>query len=186
MNFPIIDSHLHLWDTRNVSYPWLEEYPLLNKPYLLSELMDATKALHLESFVFVQACNDISQAIVEVNWASALAKRDARLRGIIAYAPLEQGEEIYSHLTALKIYPLVRGVRRSLQDEASDFCLQEKFIAAVKLLPEFNFNLDISVRPHQLPAVTELVAQCPQVNFILDHLGRPLVAAKELQPWQDN
>ena len=37
-----------------------------------------------------------------------------------------------------------------------------------------------------MPAVIRLVEQCPDVRFVLNHLGKPDVAGKQLQPWQDN
>ncbi len=186
MHFPITDSHLHLWDNKNLNYPWLESVPSLNQSFLLTELMDATKTLHIESFVFVQSDCDAAQSLAEANWVLDLAKRDARIHGIVAHASLELGDEVRTHLAALKENKLVKGIRRLLQAEADDFCLQQKFIDGVRLLAEFNFSFDLCVKPHQLPAVIRLVEQCPDVRFVLNHLGKPDVAGKQLQPWQDN
>ncbi|EKD54299.1 MAG: hypothetical protein ACD_60C00099G0007 [uncultured bacterium] len=186
MHFPITDSHVHLWDKQELNYSWLQSLPELNQSFLLSELMDATHSLHIESFVFVQAECDVNQSLAEVAWVTRLAKRDARIHGIVAQAPLEQGELIKTQLAELKKNKLVKGIRRVLQSEADDFCLQQNFIQGVKLLSEFNFSFDVCVKAHQLPAVIRLVEQCPKVNFILDHLGKPNVAEKKMSPWQEN
>ncbi len=79
MNFPITDSHFHLWDDKNLNYPWLDSMPMLNRAYVLSDLMDATKTLHLESCVFVQSGCEAEQSIAEVDRVTELAKRDARI-----------------------------------------------------------------------------------------------------------
>ncbi len=104
--------------------------------------------------------------------------------GMIAHASLECGNEARAHLENLKKYPLVKGVRRLLLAEKNDFCLQEKFIEGVKLLPEFNLSFDICVTTQQLPFVIRMVEQCPEVKFILEHLGNPNMVAKELDFWQ--
>jgi L-fuconolactonase len=186
MRFPITDSHLHLWDNQNLNYPWLEKVPTLNQAFLLTELMDATKSLHIESFVFVQSDCDVTQSLAEATWVSELAKRDARIHGIVAHAPLEIGLEVKSHLAALKENKLVKGIRRLLQSEPDDFFAQAKLLQGIQLLPEFNFSFDLCVKPNQLPVAIRLVEQCPEVRFVLNHLGRPNVAEKQLQPWQDN
>lgn len=186
MHFPITDSHLHLWDNNNLNYPWLEKMPTLNQSFLLTDLMDATKSLHIESFVFVQAECEPQQSLAEVNWVFELAKRDARIHGIVAHAPLELGADVKPHLTALKENKLVKGVRRLLQAETDDFCLEKKFVTGVQLLSDYNFSFDLCVKPHQLPAAIRLVEQCQDVRFVLNHLGKPNIAKKQLQPWQDN
>lgn len=184
MHFPITDSHLHLWDNKTLDYPRLERMPMLNRTYLLSDLMDATKSLHIESFLFVQSECDPGQSIAEVNWVNDLAKRDSRIQGIVAYAPLELGNEVRSHLEVLKSLPHVKGVRRMLLNEQDDFCLQPTFIEGIQMLAEFNFSFDICVNPQQLPAAIKLVEQCPQIKFVLDHLGKPNIVNEQLSIWQ--
>lgn len=186
MHFPITDSHLHLWDDKHLNYPWLASMPMLNRSYLLSDFMEATKSLHLASCVFIQSGCEDAQSLAEVNWVTQLARRDARIRGIIAYASIETGKEIRPYLEILKNNKLVKGVRRMFLTEKNDFCLQEKCIEGIKLLAEFNFSFEISVHAAQLPAVIRMVEQCPQVKFILEHLGNPNMAEKECDMWQKN
>ena len=40
-NFPIVDSHLHIWNLDRLSYPWLENVPMLNRDYLIDEYRQA-------------------------------------------------------------------------------------------------------------------------------------------------
>ncbi|MFC6937661.1 amidohydrolase family protein [Actinomadura yumaensis] len=42
---------------------------------------------------------------------------------------------------------------------------------------------DLVVLPHQLPACAEAAAAHPELTFVLDHLGKPGIAAGELSPW---
>lgn len=186
MNFSIVDSHFHLWDKNNLHYPWLEKVPPLDQSFLLSELLEATKNLHVESFIFIQSECDHAQSMDEVRWVAKLAERDARIRGMVAYAPLEEGVAAIPYLDALKEFPLVKGVRRILHAEADDFCMQQQFVEGVQLLAQYNLSFDVSAYPRQLPAVIQLVKQVPEVKFILDHLGRPTVSAGQSQAWEEN
>ncbi len=80
--------------------------------------------------------------------------------------------------------PSVEGIRRNLQDETPDFCLQDVFVRGVKGLPSYPLSFDICVRQPQVAAVTELARRLPEVRFILDHLGKPDLKAGRLELWQ--
>jgi L-fuconolactonase len=80
--------------------------------------------------------------------------------------------------------PSVRGVRRLLQDERLGFATQPGFVEAVRLLAEYDLSFDICIRHFQLPDVIELVERCPNVRFVLDHLGKPGIEAREIDGWQ--
>jgi L-fuconolactonase len=97
---------------------------------------------------------------------------------------LELGEAARAKLEQLAKHPLVKGIRRNLQGEPdSEFCLQPGFIGGVKMLAEFGFTFDLCVRHEQLRSVIELVQLVPEVNFILDHFGKPDVRGKKNGPW---
>ena len=56
----------------------------------------------------------------------------------------------------------------------------------MQLLAERNLTFDLCVSHEQLPAVAALVEACPGTSFVLDHLGKPAVAAALLDPWRDD
>ena len=72
IDFPIVDTHLHLWDPKLISYPWLDNVPLLNKPYLLSDFNNACGKVHVEKMVFLQCECDPSQYRTEVEWVTGI------------------------------------------------------------------------------------------------------------------
>ena len=85
----------------------------------------------------------------------------------------------------MAISPLIKGVRRNLQDEtAPDFCLRPDFVAGVRLLAEYDLSFDLCIKHWQLPGVIELVRLCPGTAFILDHLGKPDIKQQQLDSWQ--
>jgi L-fuconolactonase len=179
---PIIDAHIHFWDPGTRHHAWLSGEPLLARRFVPDHVM--TGHHDVVGFVFVQAdCRD-SEALDEVAWVSRLAQAEPRLQAIVAHAALERGSRVRDHLEMLAAYPRVAGIRRLLQDEPDGLMAQPSFVAGVRLLAEFGFSFDVCVRHWQLPAVAGLVAGCPEVTFVLDHVGKPAIAAGGLDPWR--
>ena len=180
----MIDTHVHLWDLDRAPYVWLDKLPVLQKTHGLAEFEAATSEARV---VFVECTGSFDDGASqrEVAWVSGLAERDTRIQGIVAHASLERGYKDRKHLTWLAQQPLVKGVRRLLQGEADpNFCLQPAFLDGVRSLAEYSFTFDICVFHHQLPSVIQLVEACPDVRFVLDHLGKPPVREGKMEPWK--
>lgn len=181
----LIDSHMHLWNPDLLTYSWLSDIPPLNRPFLPSDFRTAITSFEVESAVFVQADCLPQQGIEEVKWVSQIAA-DVPVSGIVAFAPLEHGDAARPTLQALTAYPLVKGIRRLIQSEPAGFSTQPDFIKGVQALVDYGFSFDLCIRHHQLPDVIKLVAQCPQVSFVLDHIGKPDIAHGEIDRWRED
>jgi len=176
-----IDSHLHLWDSAHLSYPWLKEVPGIDRAFSLADY-DADAS----GFVFVECTGSMRDDVSkdEVEWVESLALVDPRIKGIVAHASLERGEATQAHLEWLASRSLVKGVRRLLQGELDPrFCLQPAFLDGVLLLAAHNLPFDVCVYHHQMPAVVELVRSVPEVQFVLDHAGKPAIKSGNLGDW---
>ncbi|MAG13960.1 MAG: amidohydrolase [Spirochaetales bacterium] len=184
-NFPIVDTHLHVWDPKNLSYPWLEDIPFLNKPYLLDGYHSARGLIDVEKMVFMQAECDPAQYREEADWVSSLAADDSSLAAIIPWAPLEDGDTARPALEALAANKLVKGIRRIIQFEPDlAFCLKPNFVKGVQLLPEYNLHFEICIAHIHLENTIKLVDRCPEVRFILDHIGKPDIKNHIMEPWK--
>jgi L-fuconolactonase len=185
IDFPIVDTHLHLWDINNLSYPWLSDVPLLNRTFLPDDYDKACGGLKVEKMVFMQCECDTSQYKQEVAWVSELARKDTRLKGIVAWAPLENGEGARSEIEELKKNPLIKGIRRIIQFEPDlEFCLRAGFIEGVNLLPEYGLTFDICISHIHNKSLLRFLDKCPGVPMILDHIGKPDIRNKVLDPWR--
>ena len=180
---PIVDSHIHFWDPGQLNYPWLQDLPPLNRAFLPAQLTQAAAAVNLQKIVFVQADCVPEDGLAEVAWVSQLAQTEPCIQGIVAFAPLENGTASATYLGKLKAFPLVKGVRRLIQSEALGFANQPSFIQGVQQLAQFGFSFDICIVHTQMSEAIELVSQCPEVAFVLDHFGKPAIADKRLEPW---
>ena len=185
IDFPIVDTHLHIWDTNKLRYPWLDAIPLLNRPYLPEKYNAACGHVKVDAMVFLQCECDPVQYRQEAEWVSGLAQQERRIQGIVPWAPLEKGEAVGPELEALCRNKLVKGIRRIIQFEQDpEFCLRPDFIKGVRLLADFDLSFDICVSHFQMANAIEFVRQCPEVQFILDHIGKPDIRNRILDPWR--
>ncbi len=185
IDFPIGDTHLHIWDPDKFFYPWLADVPPLNRAYLIDEYSQECGEVAVDKMVFVQAEADSAQSREEVAWVTSVAAKDPRIQGIVAWAPLERGDAVDSELAALANNPLVKAIRRIIQfEEDTEFCLRPDFVRGVQSLPNHNLTFDICINHLQMANTLLMVEQCPDVTFILDHIGKPDIKNQLFDPWK--
>ncbi|HWJ72764.1 MAG TPA: amidohydrolase family protein [Kaistia sp.] len=183
---PFVDTHVHLWDPARLRYAWLDGSETLDRRHELPEFRAATEGLPLEAMVFLQCDADPSQYLDEARWVASLAKEEPRLKGIVAFAPVERGAAVREALEPLAELDLLRGVRRLIQSEPDpEFCLKPDFIEGVRLLDEFNLSFDICIMHYQLKSAIAFARQVPDVPLILDHIGKPGIRAGLMSPWAE-
>jgi L-fuconolactonase len=184
-DFPIVDSHVHLLEPARFGYAWTKNASSLNRQVLPKHLFAAAAPVKIEQFVFVEVDVDYPQHLDEAAWLQTLADAEPRLTGMVAALPLEQGTALANDVERLSRLKAMRGVRRLIQNQPDpDFCIRPSFIAGLKLLAPYDLVFDICVFHHHLPNVIKMVRQCPEVRFVLDHIGKPAIKAGEIDPWR--
>jgi L-fuconolactonase len=182
--FPIVDSHVHLYDIKRFSYGWLAGVPKLNRTYLLDDFDRARDTIAVDKIVFAEVAVDPGLHLDEAAFIQELADCDPRLCGIVAHLPLEKGIAVESDIVALKRLRNLSGVRRLIETERNPaFCLEPKFIAALRLLPKYDLTFDICIKHTAMAYALELVRRCPEVTFVLDHIGKPDIKNGLREPW---
>lgn len=176
----VVDAHVHLWDPRVLRYPWLDAVPAIQRQFLPEQLrLDGT----CREWVVVQAETHPDDAMAEARWIDTLAASETAIRGMVARAPVELGRAVRPTVERLRESPLTAGVRRVIQDHGPGFATAKAFVEGVRIVGEFGLPFDICVRPKEREDVALLVDSCPDVTFVLDHLGKPDVAGGEWEPW---
>ena len=184
-NQTLVDCHVHLWDPNHFRIPWLDGISL-NKAFLPADLHAQAAPHTIQAYVYAEVDVAPHYSLSEVRWVEAQAQHDPRLKGIIANAPLEYGQQVKAYLDELMTAsPRVKGIRRLLQGEPdTNFCLRPAFVTGVSLLADYGLSFDICIRHGQLPSVIELVRRCPAVKFVLDHIAKPDIAHHVMEPWR--
>ena len=182
--FPIVDAHLHLWDPGVLPYPWLAENALLNRPYLLKDYCFATERVAVEAMVFVQCEVQPGSFEAEATWVAELAMRDPRIRGMVAWAPLDKGSAVRDDIERLVRHDFLRGIRQIIQFEPDlTFCLRPDFIAGVRTLADFDLCFEICIDHRHMHNILKFVESVPDVPMVLDHIGKPAIKEGTMQPW---
>ena len=160
---PLVDTHLLLWDPQRHEMPWFatdywtDEESVLAHPYGLAEFDQQRDGIEVGGLVFMEGGVAPAYGLLEARWANAIGERDARLQGIVAWAPMEYGEQARAYLeAAVAIGPRVKGVRQTLELLPVDFCLRPGFDHAVGMLAEYGLSFELAIKKHQLQNATEL------------------------------
>ncbi|WP_373504777.1 amidohydrolase [Aestuariivirga sp.] len=187
IDFPIVDTHVHLLDTKKFKYSWAAGAPKLGRDWSADDLTALARPYTIESLVFVEVDVDMPQYLDEAEWVQSMSEKDTRIKGCVACLPMERGAALEPEMERLSKLDVVRGVRRLIQNQPDpDFVLKPDFLSAIKLLPKYNLSFDICIFHHQLPNTLELVRRCPDVSFVLDHIAKPGIKAGLMEPWAAN
>jgi L-fuconolactonase len=190
---PIVDSHVHLWDPTRFRMPWLDGNERIGKPFGLAEFREHAAGIQVEGIVYLQVEVTPPYALLEARWVADQPDRPSNrpesgppILGIVPWAPLEDGDRARSFLDAMvAIDPRITGIRRLYQGEPDlDFCIRPDFIRGVQILPEYGLSFDLGVYHQHLKNTITLVRACPEVSFVLDHIGKPDIKGGQREPWQ--
>jgi L-fuconolactonase len=183
-DFPIIDSHLHLWDPGRLRYPWL--FDPLDRPFLPADFRAASQGVEIEALVFLECDAVLDDAFAEAEAVLDWAREEPRIAAMVCNAPLESGDAARPALEQLAATDKVRGIRRIYQDQPDPgYCLRPDFVVGVKALADYGLTFDLCLKHPQLHSTIGLADACPNVPMVLDHIAKPGIKAGLMQPWAD-
>ncbi len=177
-----IDSHQHFWRYSPEEYGWIDSSMVqLQRDYLPEDLKPELGTLGIEGSIAVQA----RQTVEETHRLLSLAGQNGWIRGVVGWLPLAS-ENIHKLLEELTENELLKGVRHVIQDEREDdFMLGAAFNSGLALLHRYQLPYDLLILERHLPYTLAIVDRHPKQLFILDHIAKPRIAGRELQPWAD-
>lgn len=180
----IVDTHQHLWDLRHFRLPWLKDLPALNRSYLVSDYLEASKRANVVKSVYLEVDVEESQQLDEARTILKLADDPGNpMEGVVVSGRPER-KEFRQYLDQIAGHKKLKGVRRVLHTQPNEVSQSALFAENVRSLPQYGLSYDLCYRADQLPVAMELVKKCPGVQFILDHCGVPNVSNKALDPWR--
>ena len=185
-NFPVVDSHQHLWDLQQFNLPWTANSPKLARNFTMADYLAATSGIAIVKSVYLEVDVEPSQQQAE---ADAIAAQCRRGEGPLAAAVVSgrpAAENFRAYVAPFQGHPHIRGLRQVLHGPSTPrgYCLDKPFIAGIRTLGELGLSFDICIRPAELADAARLVDACPDTFFILDHCGNADIRPKDQTAWK--
>ena len=185
-SLPIVDTHHHLWDLARFRLPWVKPGEPLAKSFVMSDYREATTGLNVVKTVYMEVDVDPAQQDAEIEYVSELCRADDNPMVAAVVSGRPASEAFAKYLARHKKNPYVRGIRQVLHVPATPrgYCLEKPFVAGVRRLGEQGWSFDLCMRSDELGDAVQLVDQCSQTRFVLDHCGNAGVLADDLTEWR--
>ncbi len=170
-----IDSHHHFWFYDPNEYPWIDErMEILRRNFLPEDIEPELRRAGISGIIPVQA----HQSWRETWQLLQFANDSPLIEGVIGWIPLTD-PDLDRKMPTLAEHPKLKGVRHNLQDERDpNYMLSDAFNRGVAELRLYDLAYDILIFQHHLPQTIRFVDRHPEQIFVLDHIGKPRIAAR--------
>lgn len=178
----LIDTHLHLIDRSQISYPWLKEAAPLDRDWTYEDYETTARRVGIAGTLHMEVDCAPADRFAETDMIAGLMAREGSLiRGAIAAARPE--EDGFDAMLDTLDRATVKGFRRVLHVVPDDVSVSDRFRANIRKLGPAGLPFDICMLARQLPLARALVDACPDTTFVLDHCGVPDIAGGGLDTW---
>jgi L-fuconolactonase len=182
---PIVDAHHHLWDLGVRDQDWITGPALapLRRDFLLADFRPLAEANGVTASIVVQTVTVPG----ETPELLALAAASDLIAGVVGWADLT-APDIADRIAALTGMPgggKLVGLRHQVQNEPDpDWLTRPDVLRGLTAVAEAGLAYDLVITSGQLGQATRAAAAVPGLRFVLDHLGKPPIAAGATEPWQ--
>ena len=181
-----IDSHHHIWDLSIRDQEWItgEAMQPIRRNFVISDLKDAIKSSRIDRTILVQTVTDYA----ETPELLKIAQSEQLVGAVVGWLTIDAPDAI-EHLHRYLDLPgaeYLKGIRDIAQDHPDpNYLAKPETISNVKKLGELGITFDLLTKTPELRAAIELVRACPDVQFVMDHISKPYIAKKEIEPWKN-
>lgn len=179
---PIVDAHQHYWRPARGDYGWLTPAcGALYRDWLPHDLRPLLEDAAIAATVLVQA----APTEAETDELLRIARDEPSVAGVVGWVDLE------AHDAPARIDALVAraggrllGLRPMLQDlDDPEWIARPALDAGFDAMVAHGLVLDILARPSHMAAVRARLLRHPRLRAVLDHCGKPAIAAGADPEW---
>lgn len=178
-----IDAHHHVWTLARADYGWLtpERGPIY-RDFGLADLMPHLAAAAIEGTILVQA----APTEAETAFMLDVAKGAELVRGVVGWIDFD-ADDAATRVDMIAGRELLVGLRPMVQDIADDdWLLRPELAAPLEAMAQYGLVFDALVLPRHLPRLVQVVDRHPDLQFVLDHFGKPQLATGDIAAWKDD
>jgi predicted TIM-barrel fold metal-dependent hydrolase len=196
----VVDPHIHLWDTRAVRYPWLENPGVaysgdnrgLPQIYDVAAFLKDAQGIEVVASVNIEA--NPADPVSEARWLQSFAGDSANRghpSGIVAYTDLSR-PDAPAVLEKLADCGNLRGIRQILNVHRDpvynyvnrDYLEDSRWRENLARLAGYGWSFDLQIYPGQAPAAAAVMRANANILFIVNHAGM-FVDRNEVNGWRE-
>jgi L-fuconolactonase len=176
-----IDAHHHVWRLARGDYGWLTpDLAPIYRDFSLADLAPHLSASRIEGTILVQAAPTEAETMFLLD----IADNAEVVRGVVGWIDFDAANAV-ARIDALAARKLLVGLRPMVHDIADDDWLLGPALAPLlTAIAQNDLVFDALVRPRHLPKLTAVIGRHLDLQFVLDHCGKPRLATGEIAAWQ--
>jgi L-fuconolactonase len=180
----IIDAHHHFWDPARADYPWMspDELARIRRAFDPDDLRPLLAEQGVERTILVQTRSSLD----ETREFLAIADEVDFVAGVVGWVDLAD-PAVGDVIAELRSEPGGRGlvgVRHQVHDEPDpDWLARGDVRRGLHAVAAAGLAYDLLVRSRELPAALAAVRELPELRFVIDHLAKPPIRERALEPW---
>ncbi len=174
-----LDAHQHFWQLANPFTNWpTPDLPALYRDFSPEDLRTILRDNGIDGTILVQAAPSIDETL----FCLSLAHDQAFIKGVVGWIDFES-PDAGSQLKQISQNTLLKGLRPMVQSiEEEGWLLRSEFTPIFEAMAEAGLSLDGLVLSHQIEDLDALARRHPDLKIVLDHAGKPAIAAKTFDP----
>lgn len=176
----LIDAHQHFWqiDARHGYWP-PAELTAIHRDFAPADLTPLLHQNHVRGTVLVQTLPSPADTAYMLD----LATHNPFILGVVGWVDLESADAP-DRIARLATNPRLKGVRPMLQDIDDTRWIANRVLPpTVRALIDHGLCFDALVTPRHLPALLDFAERHPDLPMVIDHAGKPPIAAGIIEPW---
>jgi L-fuconolactonase len=179
----VIDAHHHFWDPGTADYPWMTgAFEPLRRPYGPSDLAPLLGAVGVTATIVVQA----RQELEETYSLLEMAATTPWVTGVVGWVDLTSAdvEQTIARIREGEHGSRLVGIRHLAHDEPDpEWLIRDDVLRGLYAVAEAGLVYDLLLRTRELPAATEVARRLPGLRLVLDHLAKPAISIRQIEPW---
>jgi L-fuconolactonase len=178
-----IDAHQHFWQYSAKEFTWItEDMSMIKRNFLPQDILPELQKADYHGCIAVQT----AQTEEETRFLLSEAEAHSFVKGVVGWVDL-QSIQVEDRLAVFGSSGRLVGVRHIVQSEPDEqFLLRPTFQNGIKALEKHNLAYDLLIYPKHLPAAVQLVKKHPNQRFVLDHMAKPYIKDKLMEPWSSH